>query len=253
MGGIVTKDGKLTQFFENKWGTYSVTLFYPPEELNVTHPAIVFAHGFWAQKEWYSWIGDFLASQGYLVLIFTVPSKLTFNPHQWSDGISSAIDYLFSENSLHNKICPGKIGVMGHSMGGLGTLIAGSKDSRIRCIVGLAPAILPEYLSIPKEIFGISIPTQLQIGSNDGIIPPENVKDFFADLSSKKKRFVEIEGGNHMRFLDETTISKIGDHMTRFGVLGGHLKDNSAKITFEEQHTISSNGFLEWFNNYLKP
>lgn len=180
-----------------------------------------------------------------------MPSKLTVNPHQWSDGIISAIDHLLTEKSVHYKICPGKIGVMGHSMGGLGSLIVGSQDSRIQCIVGLALAILPEYLSIPKEIFGISIPTQLQIGSNDGIIPPENVKDFI-DLYSKKKRFIEIEGGNHMRFLNETTISKIGEHMTKFGMLGGLLKDNSAKITFEEQHTISSNGFLEWFNHYLK-
>ena len=248
------KEGRLTHFFKNKWGTYSANLFYPPEEQNVTHPAIVFTHGLWAQKEWYRWIGDYLASQGYLTFLFTVPSKWCVNPQQWSDGIRSAIDYLLSEkNSFYNIIHPRKIGVMGHSMGGLGTLIAGSEDSRIKCSVGLAPAILPEYLSFPKEIYRIPIPTQLQIGSKDGIIPPENVKDFFTDLQSQKKSFIGIEGGNHMRFLDKTTISTIGEYFTRLGLLGRQLKDGRAEITFEEQHTISRNGFMEWFKHYLKP
>lgn len=249
----MVKDGKPTHFFENKWGTYSAAHFYPPGESNITHPTIVFAHGLRAQKEWYSWIGDCLASQGYFALFFTVPSKKCLNPQQWSDGFRSAIDYLLSKKgSLYDKICPEKIGVMGHSIGGLGALIAGSEDPRIKCIVVLAPAILPERLSIPKEIYRFSIPIQFQIGSNDGIIPPENVKTFFNDLHSKQKSYVEIEGGNHMRFLDKTTISMIGEYVSRSGVLGRRLKDCRAKITFEEQHSISRNGFMEWFNHYLK-
>ncbi len=250
--GEIVKDERLDCFFENKWGTYSATQFSPLKESNITHPAIVFVHGLWAQKEWYSWIGDCLASQGYFAFLFTVPSKTVLNPRQWSDGIRSAIDHLLNEKSLHDKICSGKIGVMGHSMGGLGALIAGSEDSRIKCIVGLAPAILPNFFSIPQEILRASIPIQLQIGSNDGIILPKNVKSFYNDLSSKKKSFIEIEGGNHMRFLDKTTISIMGEYMTRLGVLGGRLKDGEAKITYEEQHSISRNGFIEWFNHYLK-
>ena len=111
------KDEQLTPFFENRWGTYSATHFSPTQESGVAHPAIVFVHGFHAQKEWYSWIGDCLASQGYSALLFTVPSRRLQDPRQWSDGIKSAIDYLLSkEGSLHDKICPEKVGVMGHSM-----------------------------------------------------------------------------------------------------------------------------------------
>ena len=247
------KDEKLTHFFENKWGTYSATYFSSPEESNIPRPTIVFAHGIRAQKEWYSWIGDCLASQGYFALLFTVPSKNLPNPQQWSDGIRSAIDHLLSkEESSHDKICSEKIGIMGHSMGGLGALIAGSEDPRIKCIVGLAPAILPELLPIPKEIHNISIPIQLQIGSNDGLIPPVNVKTFLNSLHSEQKSYIEIEGGNHIRFIDKTTSSMIGEYMSRFGALGRQFKDRKARITFEEQHSISRNGFIEWFNRYLK-
>lgn len=244
----------VTHFFENKWGTYSATYFSPPEESNISHLTIVFAHGLGAQKEWYSWIGDYLAGQGYSAFLFTVPSKRLPNPEQWSDGIKSAIDYLLNkEGSLHDRIYPEKIGVMGHSMGGLGALIAAREDSRIKCIVGLAPAILPEVIrAIPKEGYSISTPIQLQIGSNDGLIPPENVKTFFDSLHSEQKSYIEIEGGNHMRFGDKTTVLMMGECMSRIGMLGRRFKDRKATITFEEQHSISRNHFMEWFNSYLK-
>jgi alpha-beta hydrolase superfamily lysophospholipase len=142
---------------------------------------------------------------------------------------------------------------MGHSFGGLGALIAVKEDSRIKCMVGLAPAILPEVLrAIPKEDYSISTPIQLQIGSNDGIIPPENVKIFFDNLRSEQKSYIEIEGGNHQRFGDKTTALMIGEYMSRIGMLGRRFKDRKATITFEEQHSISRNHFVEWFNRYLK-
>jgi predicted dienelactone hydrolase len=243
----------ITHFFENKWGRHSAAFFSSSEESKIPHPIIVFAHGFHAQKEWYNWVGDCLASQGYSALLFTVPSKNLLNPQQWSDGIKSAIDYLLSEEgSLHDKICPEKVGAMGHSMGGLGALMAGSEDRRIKCIVGLAPAIRPERLTILREICSISIPVQLQIGSNDGLIAPENVKTFFDSLHSEQKSYIEIDGGNHMRFADKTTNVMIGEYLSRFGVLGRLFQDRKARITFEEQHSISRSGFVEWFNRYLK-
>ena len=247
------REKQLTYFFENRWGTYSATYISSSEKSSAVQPIIVFVHGFRTKKELYSWIGECLASQGYSALLFTVPSTKLPNPYQWSDGIRSAIDYLLKKDSpLHNKICSKKIGAMGHSMGGLGALIAGSEDSRIKCVATLAPAILPRFFSIPKELYNIPVPIQLQIGSNDGLIPPENVKTFFNNLSFKQKSYVEIEGGNHIRFLDKKTTSIIGEYLSRFGTLGRQFKDGRASITFEEQHDRSSTRFVEWFDHYLK-
>jgi len=244
-------DGEQTHFFKNKWGTYSATLFSPPEEMNTTHPTIIFAHGYRAQKEYYTWIGDCLASQGYFALLFTVPSNRLPNPQQWSDGFGSAIDYLLSkEETLHES--PQKIGVMGHSMGGLGALLAGSEDPRIECIVGLAPATLPQHFPILREVYDIQIPILVQIGSKDGIVNPENVKAFFDQLHSKQKSYLEIQGGNHIRFGDRTAALVIGEYLIRLGALGRRFKDGRAGITFEEQHQLSSRSFLECFNQYLK-
>lgn len=247
------KDEKLTHFFENKWGTYSAALYSPPEESDTARPTIIFVHGFRAQKEYYSWIGDCLAGYGYSALLFTVPSKGLPNPRQWSDGIRSAIDYLLgNESPLLGRINSEKIGAMGHSMGGLGALIAGSEDPRIKCIVGLAPAVLPEHFAVPRELYSISTPVQLQIGSKDGLIPPGNVKAFFDELNSTQKSYIEIKGGNHMRFVDKAATLMIGEYLSRSGVLGRGFKDGRADITFEEQHSISEGGFVEWFNHHLK-
>jgi predicted dienelactone hydrolase len=118
--------------------------------------------------------------------------------------------------------------------------------------VGLAPAVLPRLLADPEEIYNMSIPIQLQIGSEDGLIRPEDVKAFFNNLASEKKTYIEIKGGNHIRFMDRTAASIIGEYVTRFGTLGKQFKDRKANITFEEQHNISSSNFVKWFDHFLK-
>jgi len=247
------RDSQSTHTFENRWGIYSATYYSPSDKQDSIHPTIVFVHGFRARKEWYSWIGELLASRGYSALLFTVPSAKLPDPNQWSDGIKSAVDYLLNkEYPLYNETSPDKIGVMGHSMGGLGALMAGSEDNRIRCIVGLAPAIIPDVFQIPKKLHDISSPIQLQIGSNDGLIPAENVRAFFDSLSSKKKSYVEIRGGNHIRFVDKGIVSTVGEFLSRFGALGRRFRDGRASITFEEQHSISGNNFVDWFDSHLK-
>lgn len=244
---------RLSHAFENRWGTYTATYYPALDDSRSARPAIIFVHGFRAKKEWYSWIGELLANEGYSALLFTVPAADIPDPFQWSDGIKSAIDYLAGGKSpLHGGTGIEKVGVMGHSMGGLGALIAGSEDPRIRCVVGLAPALMPEFTTIPKRIYDIPAPVQLQIGECDGLIPPKDVKAFFESLNSPEKEYLEIKGGNHLRFTDRAAVSMMGEYLSRFGMIGRQLKDCKARITFDEQHRISGEKFIEWFDRHLK-
>jgi predicted dienelactone hydrolase len=240
--------------FENKWGVYKATIYCPLEQ-HISHPVVVFAHGFAAWKGLYKWVAESLMSQRYTALLFTVPNHFRIEVRQWSDGIRSAIDYLFSkENPLSDVICTEKVGAMGHSMGGLGALIAASEDSRINCVIGLAPAILPKYrlfLPIPRQVYEISIPIQIQIGSKDGIIAPKDVRAFYDDLSSKDKSLIEIQGGNHIRFIDKGKTAKVGKYMMPIGIMKGYFRDGTPEISFEEQHSISCNNFLECYRQHL--
>jgi predicted dienelactone hydrolase len=240
----------LNCFFENKWGTYNATIYYL-EELD-NRPVVIFAHGFAAWKELYTWVADSLVKQGYVTLLFTVPNMLRIRPHQWSDGFKNAIDYILGEKTLSRRVDFEKIGAMGHSMGGLGALIAASEDPRIKCVEGLAPGVLPIFLKRHKEALSVLLPVQVQIGSEDKIIYPEYVKAFYDHLVSEKKSYIQIPGGNHIQFTDKRNITVIGDSL---GALAGserHLTDGPPKISFEEQQSISRNNFSAWFDDCFR-
>lgn len=191
----------LNCFFENKWGTYNATIYYF-EELD-NRPVVIFAHGLAAWKELYTWVVDSLVKQGYVTLLFTVPNILRIRPHQWSHGFKNAIDYILGEKTLSRRVDFERIGAMGHSMGGLGALIAASEDPRIKCVEGLAPGVLPIFLKRHKEALSVLLPVQVQIGSEDKIVHPEHVKAFYDHLISEKKSFIQIPGGNHIQFTDK--------------------------------------------------
>ena len=237
-------------FFENKWGIYNSTVYYPEGLEN--QPIVIFAHGFSAWKELYIWVANSLVNQGYITLLFTVPNIFLIKPHQWSDGFKNAIDYILNEKTFSGRVNVEKIGAMGHSMGGLGALIAASEDQRIKCIVGLAPGVLPRFLKRHKEALNIHIPVQVQIGSKDKIVHSEHVKAFYDNLISDKKSFIEIPGGNHIQFTDKKNITVIGGSLAVLMGSDRQLVDKEPKISFEEQQSISRNNFLAWFNDCFK-
>ena len=75
---------------KNDIGTYSATLYHPANP--GFYPAIAFSPGLGAQKEYYRWVGNHLASHGYIVLIFTVPIPLTGSTTQHQAGFVTAFD-----------------------------------------------------------------------------------------------------------------------------------------------------------------
>jgi dienelactone hydrolase len=133
-------------------------------------------------------------------------------------------------------------GAIGLSMGGGGCIEAtGTPGLGIDAAVGLAPAAMPSVLSAARKI---TVPVQLQVGTNDGFVPPGSVLQLYTDFLSNDtvKEYLVITGGNHIGFIDEF-YARFGQ---RFGI------DNPPGITYEEQRTISSRYFTAWFQFHLK-
>ena len=246
----LVQESSLDFTFQNEWGINTATIHYPIKEEIKPHPIVIFIHGFAAWKELYTWIANSLVSNGFGALFLTVPNRYGIDPIQWSDCIKGAINYLGNDSKTVEKVDNRKIGVMGHSMGGLGALLAASQDTRIKCIVGLAPAILPRYLPIPKEVFTLLIPIQIQIGDKDRIIPLNNVRKFYSTLYSMKKDLVEISGGNHIQFIDKK-IRIMGEKTIKSEVFKRFLRGGTAEISFEEQHAISERNYLRWLKTWI--
>jgi len=237
------------------FGTYLATIRYPttrdgwftPKDISASpYPGIVVGNGF-AGSDWnIKWIPKHLTSHGYVTLCFTPPNKLLGNTSQWAYGFIGGIEKLKSQNN--NKFSPiygilneDIFGAIGLSMGGAGCIEAtGCINSMIDSAVALAPASSKSSISAAMNI---SVPVQIQVGNNDGMVPPHRVLPYYDYFipDTTVKEYLAIKGGNHIGFIDERFAS--------FAELMG--LDKPRGIEFKEQHRISSKFFTAWFKYYL--
>jgi dienelactone hydrolase len=243
------------------FGIYEATIRYPAKsdgELAVKdtsavpYPGIIVSSGRGGGEWSVSWISEHLTSHGYVTLAFTPPDMFSNSTTQWAAGFIEGIEQLKLQNDnssspVYGLIDTDKFGVIGLSMGGAGCIeAAGSKDSQVDAAVPLAPAGYNASSSTATMIAAknISIPIQLQAGSEDSFVPPERVLPFYADLipDSTIKEYIVINGGNHIGFLN-----------WNFAEIAVYLEiASNASIGFDEQRRVSSYYFTAWFQYYLK-
>jgi dienelactone hydrolase len=238
------------------YGLYRATIRYPAlrdgwrAPINTTgapYPEIVVANGF-AGSDWnIKWIPRHLTSYGYVTICFTPPHKISGDATQWASGFRGGFEAVQAQNSsrfspVFNAVDIETRGAIGLSMGGGGCMEAtGTPGAGIDAAVGLAPADLPTVLAAARNI---TVPVQLQVGTNDGFVPPAHVLQLYTDVLSNRtvKEYLLITGGNHIGFVDEF-FARFGQ---RFGI------DTPPDITIEQQHNISSRYFTAWFQYHLK-
>jgi dienelactone hydrolase len=243
-------------YFIPPYGRYWATIRYPAirdgwltrkNMLEAPYPGIVVSNGF-AGSDWnIKWIGRHLTSYGYVTICFTPPHKLLGDTTQWAYGFIGGIEKLKSQNSMllspiYGIVDVQTFGVIGLSMGGGGCIeAAGFHNSEIDAVVPLAPA---DSDAVKNAARNITVPTQLQVGNNDGMVPPDDVLPFYSDLipETSVKEYLSITGGNHIGFIDEV-FARLAEF---FGL------DNPKAIEFAEQRRISRKYFTAWFQYHLK-
>jgi len=238
------------------YGRYIATIRYPakydgflaPKDISDgPYPGIIVTNGF-AGSEWnIKWIPLHLTSYGYITICFTPPEKILGDTTQWANGFIEGIETLKSQNSLWFSPISGildvqSFGVIGLSMGGAGCIEAtGSIVSEIDAAVALAPASSNSSIDAANNI---NVPIQIQVGNNDGMVPPVRVLPYYSDYisDSLNKEYLSITGANHIGFVDE--------FFARFAEWAG--LDDPKEIEFEEQRRISRGYFTAWFQYHLK-
>jgi len=238
------------------YGRYKATIRYPakydgflaPKDISgAPYPGIVVANGF-AGSEWnIKWIPKHLTSYGYVTICFTPPDKLLGDTTQWANGFIRGIEKLKSHNNMwfspiSDILDTETFGGIGLSMGGAGCIEAtGAVNSEIDTAVALAPA---SSNSSKDAAQNITVPIQIQVGNNDGMVPPERVLPYYTNLTSDtiNKEYLSITGGNHIGFVDE--------FFAKFAEWAG--LDDTKEIEFEEQRRISSKYFTAWFEYHLR-
>jgi len=157
------------------------------------------APGFTEAQNAISGWGQFLASHAFVVL--TLDTNTGFDqPQQRADALMAAIGTLTQENQRSGSPVAGKIDttrfvIMGHSMGGGGTLIAANTNSsKLKAAVPLTP-----WSSAPNAFPNVTVPTLIVAGQNDAIAGAnQHAFPFYQSIpGSTKKAYIELAGGDH--------------------------------------------------------
>ncbi|MET9351992.1 alpha/beta hydrolase [Streptomyces sp. NPDC006617] len=180
------------------------TIYYPTSTSDGTFGAVAIAPGFTAYQSSMAWLGPRLASQGFVV--FTIDTNTTLDqPDSRGRQLLAALDYLTERSSVRGRIDSGRLGVMGHSMGGGGTLEAAKSRPSLQAAIPLTP------WNLDKSWPEVSTPT-LVVGADGDTIAPvaSHAEPFYSGLPSATDRaYLELNNATHFSpNSSNTTIAK---------------------------------------------
>ena len=100
-------------------------------------PAAVVAHGFSRSRHNMAGWGELLAANGFIVAVPDMPAW--YDSHVNSQGISEPFDRLNTGEFTPATKPSGAGALLGHSMGGVCTLLAAASNNAVQCWIGLDP------------------------------------------------------------------------------------------------------------------
>ncbi len=180
------------------------TIYYPTSTADGTFGAVAISPGYTAYQSSISWLGPRLASQGFVV--FTIDTNTTLDqPASRGDQLLAALDYLTQRSSVRTRVDASRLGVMGHSMGGGGTLEASKDRPSLKAAIGMTP------WNLTKNWAGNRVPTFI-IGAEADTIAPvaTHSEPFYNSLpAASEKAYLELNNATHFApNLSNTTIAK---------------------------------------------
>lgn len=180
------------------------TIYYPTSTAEGTFGAVAVAPGFTADQSSMAWLGPRLASQGFVIFTIDTLTRLD-QPDSRARQLEAALDYLTQRSSVRNRIDASRLGVMGHSMGGGGTLEAAEDRPQLQAAIPLTP------WDLQKNFSNVRVPTMI-IGAQADTIAPvaTHSKPFYTSIpESSEKAYLELAGASHFApNISNTTIAK---------------------------------------------
>lgn len=182
-------------------------------EVTGPRPLLLFSHGSCGFDRQSIFLVRRLATWGFIVAAPPHPGNTTsefqtcMRPEVLADSfvnrpadIVFVLDRLLEENARpesfwYGRIDPSRVGVLGHSFGGLTTLRVLARDARFVAGLALAPVVRP----IQEEVRSIQQPTMIQVGTLDSLLADARLG---YDLLAAPRMLVEIERMTHSPFSD---------------------------------------------------
>lgn len=225
-----------------------------PCNLSGTAPATTLTGGYTNTKEQMYWLADHLSSHGYIVITMT-PTNTLGTPLTWETAHKGGIDKLKSENTrllsaIRGKVDLNKLGLMGFSMGGGGTLLAAADlGTQVKTAVPLAPwlgTLSPTYRNIKAK-------TLVLAGSSDTVAFPSTIASYYQSLPTGITRgWAEFRGASHSDWYSSFASSS---QQTRFKTmtttwLKVHLTGDASYLPYLNGANHNQNVANSWYTNY---
>jgi dienelactone hydrolase len=180
------------------------TIYYPTSTTEGTFGAIAISPGFTGSQSSVAWYGPRLASQGFVVMTIDTLSGLDF-PDSRGTQLLAALDYLVQTSSVRTRIDDTRLGVMGHSMGGGGSLRAAANRPALQAAIPLTG------WHTTKSWPSVTVPT-LVVGAESDTTAPvaSHSEPFYQSLSATPdKAYLELNNAGHSAPTSaNTTIAK---------------------------------------------
>ncbi|MFT5716680.1 MAG: triacylglycerol lipase [Oleiphilaceae bacterium] len=177
-------------------GSFSGGTIHYPTGTTGTMGAIAVASGFIAPEGDIIWWGPRLASHGFVVITISTPSFDGENRR--ATQLSEALDYVISEsnssgNAISGMVDATRLGAMGWSMGGGGSLKLAT-DRELKAIIPTAP-----YYDQGNDFDTITASTLIIACENDNVASVDGQSSvFYNDIpASTDKALLVIAGGAH--------------------------------------------------------
>ncbi|GAA1314056.1 alpha/beta hydrolase [Saccharothrix xinjiangensis] len=180
------------------------TIHYPTSTAEGAFGGVAISPGFTASQSAVAWLGPRLASQGFVVITIDTNSTLD-QPDSRGAQLLAALDYLTRTSSVRTRVDATRLAVMGHSMGGGGSLAA----SRTRPALQAAIPLTPWHGT--KSWSTVRVPTMIIGAENDSVAPVSSHSEpFYASLTSTPdKAYLELNNASHSAPTSaNTTVAK---------------------------------------------
>ena len=168
------------------------TVYYPTSTSAGTFGAVAVSPGFTASQSSVAWYGPRLASQGFVVI--TIDTLSVYDqPASRGTQLLAALDYLTRSSAVRTRIDASRLGVMGHSMGGGGSLSASRTRPQLQAAIPLTP-----YHST-KNWSSNAVPTLIVGAENDTVAPvAAHAEPFYTSLpTAPEKAYLELNNASH--------------------------------------------------------
>lgn len=168
------------------------TIYYPRN--TGQYGLVAISPGFTATKSSVAWIGEKLASHGFVVIVIDTNSTLD-QPASRARQLRAALTHALNRASatVRGRIDPSRQAVAGHSMGGGGSLIAAEDDPSLKAAFPLTP------WNTTSSFTRVRVPTMIFGADGDSVAAVTvHARPFYSSIpTTTSKAYAELQNATH--------------------------------------------------------